>query len=631
MKLECENCHKIIEVEENENLVYCKHCGQKMYIFQDIEDRIKYICKLVKEQNYREADSLIDIIRKSSLHKWEINILEAIIYYGMDKECTLIINTIYNAFKESESDNTIEPAMVNKFKVFVAKALKIISQEAFNEQKIFYDKEFYESNSIDKDANYSGATMKTLQECINRTVNDMIQIYDVALYSLYLIHNISDVECLQLKIDLIKDILLDTKYLCGHYKFFNVYLMDYMYQGLNVEEKQTFVNNYYLLVSILKLYDNKFEITDSMLIDPLDPKDFSDNDSRKNLSSSTINRNLSMLKNYSEENLFTKLFNDEYIEEITDYFYVSSTFEMSKDLDNSIKYANLLEESRKKYDFIEVIDTCIEASNIYKNHYLAYHHLIYAYLGTGNIKMLLKAFKDFIRCVENSNSDFCKEEINSLVSSVAQGSNFTFLHIACDANDYEVAKFLLENGANPNALSKEQFSPMDVIYIKADEENNKEKFRQLYNLLSSYGAELNLIPKETKIFEPIQKYSTKTINKSETYKPKEKVASNKKSNKKSDLVRKRLKSYEEYLSTGYIDEDEFLEHGDLSTIDSLKVLLVSSAIAVVAFLFTRGLLRIVILIVMIFLIWASISTIRENKEKKEKYINFLKEFYSEYK
>jgi len=84
----------------------------------------------------------------------------------------------------------------------------------------------------------------------------------------------------------------------------------------------------------------------------------------------------------------------------------------------------------------------------------------------------------------------------------------TCLHLACEASNYEIAEFLLQNGANPNSKDRWGCSPFQIT---VQQSNNK-----MSRLLKEYGANFEevrdekvthrteLIPNIKKLFKSIK-------------------------------------------------------------------------------------------------------------------------------
>ncbi|MFQ8988089.1 MAG: hypothetical protein ACLR6T_05335, partial [Intestinibacter sp.] len=98
-----------------------------------------------------------------------------------------------------------------------------------------------------------------------------------------------------------------------------------------------------------------------------------------------------------------------------------------------------------------------------------------------------------------------------------------------------------------------------------------------------------------------------------------------------ELTKEEIKEYsnkyEIYLKTGNLNKEEYLSQKQIKNEITYRYVLIVALIAIVIFLLTKGLLRIVLEVFALAIIGGSIIVIKENKEQKEQYLDLLKACY----
>jgi len=95
-------------------------------------------------------------------------------------------------------------------------------------------------------------------------------------------------------------------------------------------------------------------------------------------------------------------------------------------------------------------------------------------------------------------------------------------------------------------------------------------------------------------------------------------------------IKQYSRKYEIYLQTGNVNKEEYLSKKQIKNEITYKFVLGLSLAAIVIFLLTGGLLRIILEVFVLALIGGSIISIKENKEAREQYIALLKACYERY-
>lgn len=90
----------------------------------------------------------------------------------------------------------------------------------------------------------------------------------------------------------------------------------------------------------------------------------------------------------------------------------------------------------------------------------------------------------------------------------ADDTGITYLHMACIAHNLEVAKLLLQKGADPNCKDKEGHSPI-LSAIGRIDENNAEFLR----VFLEYGLDLNENVNGLSLRETIKSFEEEELNK----------------------------------------------------------------------------------------------------------------------
>ena len=85
--------------------------------------------------------------------------------------------------------------------------------------------------------------------------------------------------------------------------------------------------------------------------------------------------------------------------------------------------------------------------------------------------------------------------------------------------------------------------------------------------------------------------------------------------------------YEIYSLTGDVNKKEYLSGKEIKNEITYTYILVLSLIAIIIFLLTGGLIRIILEVFILAIIGGSIISIKENKQKREDYIKLLKACY----